>query len=533
MNADFRTGRGGLCFALALALSAPGGAAADPDGHVQEFQLASGSRLLGQVKSHEPDGEWVLVSPDAGAPIHLKPGAVRSFSRLSGADAAENPPAATLVFVSGDRLPADIAAFDGTAFEVRVPWAAETRSVKWGGLQRIVFAESGARRVFAGPLPGQKWEFTAGPDRRSTNREPGADGGEASKKNPWRVENGALTADGPGSGSIDADLPDQVSITYDLEWTGMLSMSMGIFTDAFLPSGLDEADGPSVVATAAKNGEVIPMTEGIAIDLNQHSIILRSHSPDQGQDMLGSGQLPPEFRNRTSARVTVRIDRTAGHCGIWFGDRLLQKWTELGNLGGRGKGLSFWQHHGNGTVAIRRLVVRSWNGKFEEESPAAEEDRDILVAADGTRVTGKLGAMVDGQFALETSVGLLDVAMADLRHLVRASGKEEKSERHRPRGALITLAAGTGRFYLEGFRVESDGGVFIGRHAELGELSIPSAGVESVSFHTNSEAADAANEERRPVNAVRKIILPGLLNHAGGGAVEPRRGPIPLLRLNR
>jgi hypothetical protein len=141
--------------------------------------------------------------------------------------------------------------------------------------------------------------------------------------------------------------------------------------------------------------------------------------------------------------------------------------------------------------------------------------------------------MVDGQFALETSVGLLDVAMADLRHLVRASGKEEKSERHRPRGALITLAAGTGRFYLEGFRVESDGGVFIGRHAELGELSIPSAGVESVSFHTNSEAADAANEERRPVNAVRKIILPGLLNHAGGGAVEPRRGPIPLLRLNR
>lgn len=515
MNVDCTSGRHRVvfspCFALAFALLTAGARADEQEaGRVHELSLNSGARLIGEVKAHQPDGEWVFTSPDTTEPIHVKPAAVRSFSRLSSGEPSENPPAATFVFLSGDRMPADITAFDGASFEVRVPWAGESRPVKWGSVERVVFAERGARRVFAGPLPDQKWAFTAGPDRGNIQRGGGelADAAkeEASKRSPWKIENGTLASDGPGSASVDANLPDQVSITYDLEWTGMLSMSMGMFSDAFLPFDREEADGPTVAATAAKNGEVIPLREGIAIDLNQHSVILRAHSPDQGQDMLGSGQLPQEFRSRTSARVTVRIDRAAGTCGVWFGDRQVQKWTELGNLGGAGKGLSFWQHHGNGTVVIRRLVVRTWNGKFEEESPSADEERDILVAADGTRVTGKLGAMANGQFAMETSVGPLDVAMGELRHLIRAKGKEEKSERHQPEGALVTLAGGAGRFHLEGFRVESNGDVFMGRHAELGELSLPSAEVESVNFQpTTAEPAKPATR-----NPVRKLILPGL-----------------------
>ena len=512
MNVDRKSGRCHplLALALALALLVPGIRADEQEaGRVHELSLQSGARLIGEVKGHQPDGEWVVTSPDATGQIHLKPGAVRYFARLASGEPAENQPAATFVFLSGDRIPADIAAFDGKAFEARVPWAGEARPVRWDSLERIVFAERGTRRVFAGPLPDQKWEFTTGPDRGQIQRAD-ADGAEAageadSKPSPWKVENGTLSCDGPGSASVEANLPDQISITYDLEWTGMLSMSMGLFSDAFLPFDSDEPDGPTVAATAAKNGEVIPLREGIALDINQHSVILRSHSPDQGQDMLGSGQLPQEFRNRVNARITVRIDRAAGNCGIWFGDRQVQKWTDLGNLAGAGKGLSFWQHHGNGTVVIRRLVVRTWNGKFEDESPAAEAERDILVAADGTRVTGKLGALTDGQFAMETSVGPLDVAMGDLRHLIRAKGKDEASEKNKPEGVLLTLSGGAGRFHLEGFRVESDGGVFIGRHAELGELSLPSAEVESVNFHPTEAPSKPAT--RSPV---RKLILPGI-----------------------
>ena len=536
MNVDSKSGRGlpvpFARIALVFAMFSPGIRAGEPEeGRVHEVNLVSGARLIGEVKGHQPDEEWVLESPDAAAPIRLKPGAVRSFSRLAGGDAAENAPAATFIFLSGDRIPAGISAFDGSTFEVRAPWAGEPRSVKWDTLRGIEFAEHGSRRLFAGPAPDQKWEFTAGPDRLNA-RAPGMDEGRArkedSRSSPWKVESGALAAGGPGSASVDAGLPDQVSITFDLEWTGMLSMSMGMFSDAFLPSDQEEPEGPTVAATAAKNGEVIPMREGIAIDFNQHSVILRSHSPDQGQDMLGSGQMPPEYRGRTNARVTVRVDRANGACGIWFGDRQVQKWTELGNLGGKGKGLSFWQHHGNGSVTIRRLVARTWNGKFEEESPAAEEKRDILVAADGTRITGKLGSMTDGKFAMETSVGALDVAMGEIRHLIRAKEeKEEESEKSKPEsGALITLAGGAGRFHIEEFRVESDGRLFIGKHAELGELALPAAEVDSVDFRTADEPATESG--RRPV---RNVILPGNRGNVGGAArpPQPRRQILPLL----
>ncbi|MFM7180567.1 MAG: hypothetical protein ACKO2G_03765 [Verrucomicrobiales bacterium] len=527
MNADSRTRRAYLRtfprFALACVFVAPVVSASETDGRMQEVHLTSGAKLIGEVKGHQPDGEWVLASPDALDPVRLKPEAVQTISVLAGGDPAENQPAATLVFLSGNRIPADIVSFDGSAFEVRVPWATESRSVPWKCLQRVVFAESGAKRIFAGPSPDQKWQFTLGPNHG--NREAEEENDESTKRGTWRLEDGALTADGPGSASVDANLSDQVSITYDLEWTGMLSMSMGMFSDSFLPFDKEQADGPTVAATAAKNGEVIPLREGIAIDLNQHSVILRAHSPEQGQDMLGSGQLPAELRARTHARVTVRIDRAAGLCGVWFGDKLVQKWTELGNLGGAGKGLSFWQHHNNGTVDIRRLVVRTWNGKFEEEAPAAEEERDILAAADGTRITGKLGAMKSGQFAMETSVGPIDVPMGELRHLVRATGKEEKSEKNKPVGATITLAAGTGRFHVEGFRVESDGRLFIGRHAELGELSLPAAEVDSVDFRPDGESDKDAGASVRKSVPGRQIILPGVRGNPGARQIIPLQIP--------
>lgn len=499
MNAESLSGWRCLSLALAFALLAQGLPAGESDGRVHDLQLKSGGRLIGEVKSHQPDGEWVVASPDASGPIRLKPEAVQSFSLLSGGNPAENSPSATLVFLSGDRVPADIGAFDGSVFEVRVPWAGEARPVKWGSLQRVVFEESGVRRVFAGPLPDQKWKFTVGPERGSVRKDPMEIKKRTSKDGTWEVEAGALFGNGPGSASVDVNLPDQVAIAYDLEWTGLLSVSMGMFSDAFLPADQAKPDGPCVAEVAAKNKEVIPLREGIAIDLSQHSVMLRSHSPDQGQDTLGSGQFAQEFRNRTSTRVTVRIDRAGGMCAIWFGDRLLQKWTELGNLGGTGKGLSFWQSHGNGTVVIRRLVVRTWNGKLDEEAPSGEDGRDVLVAADGTRISGKLGALNNGQFALETGVGALDVALWDLRHLVRAKSKIEKSEQHKARGALVTLASGGGQFHLEGFRVESDGGLLVGRHAEMGELSLPAAEVESVEFRaTKASKAPAPNPPGEP-----------------------------------
>lgn len=536
MNVDFGAGRNYPLFALLATLLIPSVRAEEGDGRVQELRLHSGAKLIGEVKNHPSDGEWELASPDIVEPVRLKPGSVRSLARLSGGAGEEDPAPATLVFVSGDRVPVEITGFDGSSFSVRLPWAESPRPVDWQELQRIIFAETGSKVVFAGPTAGQKWEFTSGSERGMVRRqgdEENAAVKEDSSRNPWKAENGVITADGPGSTSVDANLPDQVTITFDLEWTGMLSFSMGMFTDAFLPSDADEKDGPTVVAAAAKGGEVLPMREGLAVDLNQHSIILRSYSPEQGQDMLGSGQMPQELRGRTKARVTVRMDRAAGVCGIWMGDRLLRKWSDLGNLGGPGKALSFWQHHSNGTVVIRRLVVRSWNGKFEDETPAAEEERDTLVAADGTKITGKLGAMTNGQFSIETSVGPIEAGMADVRHLIRASGKDEKSEKSQPLGALLTLSAGAGEFYLDDFRVEAEGAVFLGRHAELGEISLPAAQVEFIDFQPSARDERAADSPRGAVARppIRKIILPGQGNNAGGAPAQRR--PLPLIPLNR
>ena len=547
MNVDLRNGWKRPLPVVLLALLAPGIRAAEPDaksdGRVQELQLQSGGKLIGEVKSHKSDGEWEVASPDAVEPIRLKPGSVRSLARIASGQTRENPPAATLVFLSGDRIPVDITGFDGSTFQVRSPWAEEARPVEWKRLRQIIFEETGVQRVFSGPLPGQKWAFTSGLDRaRMRGDGVGVEeaGEEASKQDSWKTENNTLVASGPGSASVDANLPDKLSISYDLEWTGMLSMSMAMFTDSFLPSDPDEPDGPTIVANAAKEGEVMPLREGIAIDINQHSFILRSHSPDQGQDMMGSGQMPQDFRNRTKVRIMVRIDRKEGICGLWVGDRLIRKWVDLGNLGGTGKALSFWQHHGNGSVVIQRLVVRTWNGKFEEDAPPSENEKDILVAADGTKLTGKLGPMADGKFTMETSVGPIEAGLADLRYLVRAGagGKEKKSGKSKPEGAVVTLAGGSGKFVLEDFRVESDGAVFIGRHAELGELSLPDAEVEFVNFGKDEEIRpDSTSVGHQPPAArppVRKIILPGIRNGPGGDAAPPgNRRPIPFNPLPR
>lgn len=474
-----------LFFAAALCL--PGPLPAEEPGRVLEFTLASGGTLIGDLKARQADGEWLVESPDATGQIRLKPAAVRSMVRLSGGTPRENGPRGLLVFLSGDRVPADIMAFDGNAFSVKIPWSDGERPVKWGDLERVVFAESGMRRVFGGPLPDQNWKFTTGPERGGNRKD--------TKAAAWRVENGVLEGNAPGSASIEANLPEQVSIQFDLEWTGLLSLSLGMFGDSFQPSDKEKPKGPTVAEDAARNNQVIPLEEGIALDINQHAAILRSHSAEQGQDMLGSGQMPQEFRNRGNARFTVRIDRPGGVCGLWYGDRLVQKWNDLGNLAMRGNSLSFWQHHSNGTVAIRRIVVQTWNGKFDDETPAAEEDRDVLVAADGTKLSGKLGPMTEGVFGIESGVGHLDVSLAELRHLVRAAGKEAKSDQHKAAGALLTLAGGAGQFHVEGFRVENNGQILVGKHREMGELSLPASEVESVEFPATGEKSEKNPEE--------------------------------------
>lgn len=489
MNADPRPARVRTLprLLLAAAMLAPSAAVAEAPGEVMEFSLASGATLIGDLKGRQIDGEWLVESPDATGQIRLKPASVRSMTRLSGGTPRENSPRGLLVFLSGDRVPADISAFDGSSFSVRVPWSEGERPVKWNELERIVFADSGVRRVFAGPLPEQEWKFTTGPERAGNRKE--------MKNAAWRVESGALAGKGPGSASIEAKLPEQVMIQFDLEWTGLLSLSLGMYGDSFDPSDKDKPNGPTVVEAAARNNEVIPLREGIALDINQHAAILRSHSAEQGQDMLGSGQMPQEFRNRGSARFTVRLDRPAGICGLWYGERLVQKWNDLGNLAMRGNSLSFWQHHSNGTVAIRRIVVQTWNGKFDDETPAAEEDRDVLVATDGTKLSGKIGPLANGTFAIESGVGNLDVALADSRHLVRATGKEAKSDQHKPAGALLTLAGGAGQFHVEAFRVEDEGKTMIGKHREMGELILPSTEVESVEFPSTSDKSEEKPEE--------------------------------------
>ncbi len=438
--------------------------------------MANGDRLQGMVTGFSADQGLSMSYPDALDPVRLKLNSVRSM--VAAASATQDSPEAKAVitFTNGDTVPADIQSFDGKKLRIATPLAGGSHDFQWATVERIAFTDDLTKRLFQGPMVSQDWKFTG---RRNQ------DGAEGSGTANWRLDKNEILADNPGSASINAQLPDQVTVEFEMEWTGQMNFSVALFSDAFLPASEDEPKGPTVVENAGKQGETIPLREGIALDLNPHNIILRTHSGEQGQDMIGSSQMPQEFRSRTTARMIIRADRAAGTFAVWREGKLLSKWKDIGEIPGKGKGISFWQHHNNGTLSIRRLIVKNWNGKLEEAVPRIESDKDVLIATDGSRLTGEIKGLKEDRWSISGQIGDLDFARDDVRHIVRASEeKPAKNEKEKSaasdQSATVTLLGGH-VFHLEEIALDPSGKI-TGRHAILGSLEFPFTNVEAIQF---------------------------------------------------
>lgn len=495
--------------ALAFGLSPNASAGQEPTPpHV--VVMRNGDRFQATVTEFDSDKGLTLTYPDALEPVRLRLNAVRTVAVLASSSPESLPSQAVITLSDGDSLPADITSFDGKTIGVAIPWAGGKHETKWEDVRRILFADSSSRRIFSGPLPSQDWKFTG---RRQNNRN--GEFPEASDKaisRNWRIDQNAILARESGSASVPVDLPDKVCVEFDLEWTGQLNFSIGLFSDSFLPADADKPDGPKIIDTAINQGNPTPVREAVSFDINPYNVMLKSVAARQAPDMVGNAQMPPELRSASNAHLTLRADRIAGSYGVWYGDKLISKWEETGEFTGKGKAISFWQHHNDGSLAIRRIVVKNWNGKFDDAMPRGETGRDVLIATDGSRLTGQLLALKDNRWNIISKVGDISIPQSEVLHIIRAEpatetespeSDEDAEAKKKPapaaqqtssngtnsaaapnKLACISLLGGQA-FHLDKISLSSTG-TLTGLHPVLGSMTFSFSNVDGIVFPSSS-----------------------------------------------
>ena len=459
---------------LALVFACTALATGSPTSHT--LILRNGDRLQGQVSTYSDNTSLNFTHPNALAPLQFRSDAIMRLENALDSDASSPGANATLSLSDGNTWPVTIEAFDGKLLRLALPWANQNTSVPWDKVVALEFMEGPRQFLLQGPSSQQAWQFITDKSGSSIlGRKP------SQKNRGWYVENHTLIGSTPGSASLDAAMPDRLCIEWDLQWTSSLNFCLGLYSDAFMPVAVEDnapAGIKNVWQKMESDGQIVPQQECIALEFNPHAVLVQLHSKDNGQDMLASAQVPVSLRSENQARFKVLVDRKSGSLYLYINQKLVQKWPDLGEFTSRGRALSLWQHHDSGSIHLRRLRLSQWDGRPIESRPVPEKEKDIVIARDGNRLSGKFTKVTNAAWLLDGSLGEISIAEADIRHIIRPLSLT--TSRPSPQSFAVTLNDG---FQLSLMDVKIlENARLSGKHEILGPIEFPLKFLESLTF---------------------------------------------------
>lgn len=157
----------------------------------------------------------------------------------------------------------------------------------------------------------------------------------------WILSNGEFISKKSGTVGREIDYTDEVKISYDLKWNGMMRSKVFLFA--------------SDIKTSAPNTGYEIYFQGQMISIRRLSDNMR----------LGSKMNSRRSEPDEKSKITIQVSRKSKKILIFIDDELQGIWQDEGLEKSTGKGLQFVSESSN-EVSVSNIVVSEWDGFIDE-----------------------------------------------------------------------------------------------------------------------------------------------------------------------
>lgn len=314
---------------------------------------------------------------------------------LAPPSAAPSPNLCTVQLNNGDQLQGNLESYDGEKLRLST-WFGGDLELPKSAVALLVPLGLPRPVIFQGPTGLEGW--TMG----KVNAAALVDSGE------WVYQNNSFYALKSASIARDLNLPDAMSLQFDLEWRSFFHIAIALYTEYLQPVNL-------------ANKETEPKFGGFySLQINPFSANLLPVKQTEPLRYLGQASLQT-LSQRNSAHIDIRVSKEKKVIALLIDGVLIKQWTETDTFAGTGSALRF-VHQGQGAVKISNLKVTEWDGQFEEAaSITPNKSHDLARLKNSDRVIGQVKAIGGGKMTVEAGGKTLEIPLDRVKQVEFAS----------------------------------------------------------------------------------------------------------------
>lgn len=395
-----------------------------------------------------------------------------------------------LITVAGDNFPGSLISMGSDSVSLETPYAGLLTFPR-DQVASLYPNRAKGKVYYAGPFSEESWSMIETKqeieDREADDTEP------AAEEQLWKFGNGAWYSNSEQPLCLQVPLPDRVSIRFQLAWQNKLHVSLALMADFQVPVAKEQADdapdeeAPDDDAPAEDQFTFVPLKDhgtgrtpaenfgsGFSVDLhNSYGRMQKLTFGEDGQSRSQSFSTASgrsQLTNIYSATIELRCDRLAGKVSLFINGDFYAEWQDEGEPLSDVDRFFAIRALQKANLQVTDLVVSEWNGMPDAARSMENEERDVLLLANGTdRISGQILSLEEDMFQVKTRFGDFRIPAAEVTEIHLATGSRAEPPSFGDNDIFISLQP-RGRVTLT--PEIGQGKTLKGTHPVLGDLTI-------------------------------------------------------------
>lgn len=471
--------------------------------------------LHGEFKGLTSSGRVIWKNPEAEKNIAFSTENLRRLVINQGHLTKPFTHTGYVTLVNKDIIPGSISAITEKTVTLTTDYAGEI-SINRAHISSIEFSPLGDKVLYYGPFSKDDWthhDFSVKKTNKSKKKEEKAEEEankddkkaekEEKKKEPtwifqsfsWKSTNKA------GAITYNQDLPSCFRLTFAIDAVQYSYPNLILLADLKQPEPKEDKDGKANAAAGGfvrhHNGNSAHFGTHLAFRISSGHPSLTFHGYDDEGNAYTDNIQGTNFNNTfnsgraTSKKYDLRVDIESNLIMMYSEKKLKAQWDITDykkKLIGKKFGFSMPYVHQNAPVIVRDIVLTNWNGVKDPAITLENEDRDIVMLANGTdRFAGQTLSINDGNLGFKNDYTELAIPTEQIQSLHLATKKSKKME-DRLEDEVTIRFYGNGR--ITGLLSKGENGSIKLKTQSVGEITIKPEFITTLDFIDLSDAFD-------------------------------------------